>query len=258
MAMDNLQAQIYKGFFVANPIKDVFINPHAILRYKQRTGSTKGDVAIENKLRRALLRSYEVDIKERYRINALLNNNLVEARYFRHGDWILVVRGNELITVHEGLAGRWTRDPKLEERRNYIDFESFERKELKKQKTRQEYQEAFEDLGKEESETLFTNPANSHGQWGRWSLYEASIEGLRSMVIVKVKKAKKSGLKFFPKDKRILYVKLSEMRGADPKECKLSDLNWIVGMITNIEEGILFVSPTNEDPNKFLETGVES
>lgn len=86
---------------------ELFVNPHAILRYRQRTGSTRSAETIKNKLLKMLENPKEVFLKQKFRVLALLNHNLVEARYYKHGEFILVVRGNELITIHEGTADRW-------------------------------------------------------------------------------------------------------------------------------------------------------
>ena len=229
--MDDLQAKIYKGYFHATHIQNIFVNPHAILRYKQRTGSSKSDKVVEGKLLKALQKSYEVEIKDRFRINALLNNNLVEARYFRHGDWILVVRGTELITIHEGTAGRWSRDPKENQPKFHFELES--KKDIQ-----------TEEKTKEVKEELFSNPANSHGEWGNFSLFSCVVDGNpEEILIVKIKKAKRRGLKYFSKENPFLYIRLSEVKGLDPKGCKP---NWKTGKIGYIENGTIFVNSVNE------------
>ena len=59
---------------------EIFVNPHAISRYRQRTGSTKSEKVIVNKLLSALRLSYEVELKPKYRATALLNHDFVEAK----------------------------------------------------------------------------------------------------------------------------------------------------------------------------------
>ena len=96
------------------------VNPHAVLRYRQRTGTTKGDEKVRNKIIKMFSESYEVELKQEYKAVALLNHGFVEARYFRFFDWILVFRSGEIVTIHEGGAKRWTRDTDLE---NKIKFD---------------------------------------------------------------------------------------------------------------------------------------
>lgn len=61
------------------------------------------------RLKRALSRAVEVQLKPRYRVAALCNNGFEPARYFRSSWFVFVVsvRTGLVMTVHTGEARRW-------------------------------------------------------------------------------------------------------------------------------------------------------
>jgi len=82
-------------------------SPHAIQRFRERTGSEKSDEKIRLKLLALWANAKEVKLKREYRAIALLNHGLREARYFRAGGFVLVIENDQISTVHNGEAGRW-------------------------------------------------------------------------------------------------------------------------------------------------------
>ena len=211
---------------------EIFVNPHAVFRYRQRTGSSKSEIEIVNKLLLALKLSYEVELKPKYRATALLNHDFIEAKYFRYKEWILVLRGKELITIHEGTANRWGRDMQIE--RKIDDEVRNQPVELpfKREKTEPETE------SKSKSEEFFESPAYAAGEWGKWCFYECCFNGKDKTLVLVKKKKSRGGLKFFQKNVPILYCIASELKGLIPKE---NEPDWNTGRILNIENGVINV-----------------
>ena len=204
---------------------DIFVNPHAIVRYKERTGSKKEDHSVRSKILKMFVNAYEVSLKPKYRATALLNHDFVEARYFRYFEWIIVVRGNEIITVHEGTADRWTRDIKMEKKLGRIaDIE--------------------QDLNqKEEGESqpeLFDKEVVCCGEWGKWPLFQAFFsDGSEDLVVVKTKKPHKKSWKYLRKDEPFRYVRVSSLYGIPPTS---GEIAWEIGTILNINDGNIYLA----------------
>lgn len=85
------------------------ITRHALDRYKERAQSKQSDFKTAHTLRSMLLnsREHEVELKPQFRLGELLNHNFQHARYFRHGQFILVIADHTLVTIHTGTADRW-------------------------------------------------------------------------------------------------------------------------------------------------------
>lgn len=77
------------------------ISLHAIERWRQRSGCKKGDDNVARRLFSMLDRSVPVDLKPEFRLKELLNHNFQAARYFRLYEWVFVVVGDCLKTVHK-------------------------------------------------------------------------------------------------------------------------------------------------------------
>ena len=171
---------------------DIFVNPHAVVRYKERTGSKKEDDSIRSKILKMFVNSYEVFLKPKYRATALLNHDFVEARYFRYFEWIIVVRGSEIITIHEGTADRWTRDLKMEKKLGRVA-------DLEKDLCQNEETEKQPDLYEKEVVCC--------GEWGKWPLFQAYFsDGNEDLVVVKTKKPRGKTWKYLHRDEPFLYV----------------------------------------------------
>lgn len=82
------------------------VSQHAIDRFRERTGTTKGDLSIINQMGRRLTTAEEMVLLERYRIYELLSHGR-HSRYFRSNDLIFVVEEERILTVHKGQADRW-------------------------------------------------------------------------------------------------------------------------------------------------------
>jgi hypothetical protein len=83
------------------------VTNHAIKRFRERTGSKKSDDKIRTRLLTILSNAKEVRLKKKFRVAALLNHHLRDARYFQLGGFVLVVEGDCLSTIHRGEANRW-------------------------------------------------------------------------------------------------------------------------------------------------------
>jgi len=88
------------------------VTQHAIDRFRERSGSNKGDQTIINRMTTRLQDAEEMELKERYRINELLAHG-TPARYFKHADIIFVIEGGAVVTAHNGQADRWIPKPTL-------------------------------------------------------------------------------------------------------------------------------------------------
>ena len=203
---------------------DISVNHHAVVRYKERTGSKKEDNSVRSKILKMFVNAYEVSLKPKYRATALLNHDFVEARYFRYFEWIIVVRGNEIITVHEGTADRWTRDIKMEKKLGRVaDVEK--------------------DLNlKEESENkpdLYEKEVVSCGEWGKWPLFQAYFsDGSEDLIVVKTKKPRGKTWKYLRRDEPFLYVAVSSLRGISTDS---KDISWKSGKILNVNDGNIYL-----------------
>lgn len=205
---------------------EVTVNPHAIVRYRQRRQSSKQDIAIRDKILHMLSSSYEVSLKPQFKATALLNHNFVEAKYFRHKDWILVVRNNEVITLHEGTSKRWTRDPEAEAR-------------LEESRRNNPEPEPAKNGPAVIKECLFENPADCSGNWRNWPIFTVFQNGKEFQAVVKVKNPR-NFIKFFHKGLPILYVGISKLAGQDPKD-KTFTPPWESSEILKIDNGIIFL-----------------
>ena len=58
-------------------------------------------------LKKFLKGAVPVELKEKYRLSAIMNHRFTEAEYRDFNGWILVIEDGILVTVHMGEAGRW-------------------------------------------------------------------------------------------------------------------------------------------------------
>lgn len=101
------------------PIKGVeYVTPHCLVRFSQRAKvkGTAGRVLVT--LEGWLTKAREAQLVPGAEVKKLLNHNVVPATYYRVGsaiptkaDWILVVVGNTLVTVHQNQSGEWIPKP---------------------------------------------------------------------------------------------------------------------------------------------------
>lgn len=82
------------------------ITAHALQRYRERTGTTKGEVSVLNRIRERMEKAEEIRLKEKFRLIELLAHGRI-ARFFRQADMVFVVEDGMLITTHNGTADRW-------------------------------------------------------------------------------------------------------------------------------------------------------
>ena len=84
------------------------IIPHAIQRYRERTGSKQSEENVRKKIFKIILKGCEVKLKPKYRVIALINHRFENARYFRNSNGMIVVVENNVVkTIHKGTANRW-------------------------------------------------------------------------------------------------------------------------------------------------------
>lgn len=90
---------------------DVEVHPHAVDRYRERTGCKRTSRWIAARLLQDLARSEEVQLKPKYRATQLMNHAYAEATYHRAPSGMILVleRGNLIRTVHYGEAKKWQR-----------------------------------------------------------------------------------------------------------------------------------------------------
>lgn len=82
------------------------ITQHALDRYRERTGSTKGDEATLNKIASRIANAVEYELKERFKAVELIDHG-THSRYFRHMEMMFVVDDGVVVTAHKGEADRW-------------------------------------------------------------------------------------------------------------------------------------------------------
>jgi hypothetical protein len=89
----------------------MIITNHAVQRFREHTGVTYSDDKVRRKILKFYQNSHEVHAKPEYRVAALLNHDLQEARYYKYNwdAYILVVCGENIVTMHRGTAKRWER-----------------------------------------------------------------------------------------------------------------------------------------------------
>lgn len=89
------------------------ITQHAIDRYRERTGTNKGALAIVKRIKERLTEAQEWRLKEKWRVVEMIAHG-AHSKYFRHGDTFFVVEGGVIVTCHKGEADRWEPSPKEE------------------------------------------------------------------------------------------------------------------------------------------------
>lgn len=88
------------------------ITAHAIIRYRERTGTKKGEVATLNKIRERMEKAEEWRLKQKFRLIELLAHG-TPSRFFKDDDMLFVVENGLVITCHHATGNRWEPMPKL-------------------------------------------------------------------------------------------------------------------------------------------------
>ncbi len=81
--------------------------PHAIQRFRDRANKVGSDEALRAIMIKMANEGREMVLKKKFRVIALINNNFRDARYIKHGRFILVIEGDQITTIHDGAADRW-------------------------------------------------------------------------------------------------------------------------------------------------------
>lgn len=76
------------------------ISQHAVDRFRERSGSQQSEDKICKKLFEMADKATPVSLKEHLRVREMLYHDFQSALYLKFSDWILVVVGNELVTIH--------------------------------------------------------------------------------------------------------------------------------------------------------------
>ena len=94
-------------------VDNVVITDHAIQQFRLRTGCSKSDLYIENKIRKMLKNATPAELKKEFRVIQLLNHDVEEAHYYKYNNFIIVVCDDAcpqkkiVKTIHKGEADRW-------------------------------------------------------------------------------------------------------------------------------------------------------
>lgn len=83
------------------------ISQHAVIRFRQRTGSNLPDAQVRLRILTILANSEEVRMKRWFRLKAMMDHGLARTRYFRKGRLVIVVADQVVVTIHNGAANRW-------------------------------------------------------------------------------------------------------------------------------------------------------
>ena len=83
------------------------LSAHAIERYRQRTGSKKGDVSITNNIRAIVALGKEVFLRPEYQLREMLYHT-AKARFFWYGALIAIIEDGIVVTVYEYDRKRFT------------------------------------------------------------------------------------------------------------------------------------------------------
>jgi hypothetical protein len=78
----------------------ITISNHAIEQYQKRTGIARSKTKIEEVLQRMIVNAVPVQMKESCRVYAIISHGFKEAKYLQHGNWILVIKENVLVTIY--------------------------------------------------------------------------------------------------------------------------------------------------------------
>ena len=84
------------------------VHPHAINRFRERSGCRQSNEYIYNKLlEMADLGEEAIFASKEFAVRALLNHSCEEATYLMRGAWVLVIVDDEIKTIHGNEARRW-------------------------------------------------------------------------------------------------------------------------------------------------------
>ncbi len=90
-----------------NNAEGLMVTSHAIKRFREKSESQKTSEQIAHRLLSWMEIAKELIPKKHFGTIALLNHDFQEAKYYKHGNWIMVVCNKKLVTIHHGEAGRW-------------------------------------------------------------------------------------------------------------------------------------------------------
>ena len=96
---------------------NIEMSSHALYKFSLKSGRTNDEGSKET-LREMLNKARPIRLKEQFRVFYFLKYGFKITDYYKHGEWVLVVQDNKLITVHFGEAKRWEEIPKDELSRN--------------------------------------------------------------------------------------------------------------------------------------------
>ncbi len=86
------------------------ITAHAIERFRERTGTKKGEISTLNRMRERLERAERWRLKEKFRLIELLAHGN-DSDVWRDRELVFIIESGVVITVHLGTADRWEKMP---------------------------------------------------------------------------------------------------------------------------------------------------
>jgi len=78
--------------------KSTLLSAHAVERYRERTGSRKGDVSVTNSIRAIVALGKEVFLRPELKLREMLYHS-AKGRFFRYGALVAVVENGIVVTV---------------------------------------------------------------------------------------------------------------------------------------------------------------
>ena len=92
------------------------ISRHAVAQFMRRS-KCKNPTSAEGTLKAMIGSACELELKDTYKAIQLMNHNYRNARYFKHGGWLLVVCETTIVTCHHATAKRWKQMEGIEKSR---------------------------------------------------------------------------------------------------------------------------------------------
>jgi hypothetical protein len=87
---------------------DLVISNHAVRRWRERTGAKYSDDRVKSKMLALLAVAQRAELNPVNSVKALLNHDLEEADYYMASNFVFVIVGNTIKTVHGNESGRWS------------------------------------------------------------------------------------------------------------------------------------------------------
>lgn len=85
------------------PVTEITVSAHAVMRYRERVGSTKSDQNCINRILAIVTHGEEWIIADPVkRVRQLLSHDCCSARYFKRGGLFAVVEDGVVVTIHRG------------------------------------------------------------------------------------------------------------------------------------------------------------